>query len=193
MVFPQLVLFLIVATVTALTPSRIKMASVKVISKVLSIQSSRAEPPRVAFDEIFKTETLSEWNLLRSKSGAQNLNDQKTEFVQSTSYEALRFQKVTLQPMTFSKTEIRPAVETVREDRSWIEELPGPAQKRLIAAQERFGTLDDEWSEPTFKQQAEKKIREIKQQEQVIKTRLVQMQLLANHIKLIKPAKEYFY
>lgn len=149
---------LMAAGFATLKPSFVQPTSMRVIHKGLSIQTSKFEPPRVAFDEVFGDVNLNEWALLKSKTGSQNLNEATQTFVAKNPVQALSAKKIVLQPMSFSKTEF----DKHQEEQAWIDALPNKEQKRLIAAQEKNRVLDQDWNLPSFRELAEEKVREAK-------------------------------
>lgn len=155
-VIPHSMFLLAVAVSATMLPSFIQRSTMHVMSKGLTIQTSKFEPPRVAFDELYGEEKLDEWALLKSKTGSQNLNETTQQFVVKNPVQSLTARKVVLQPMSFSKTEF----EKYQADRAWVDELSGKDQKRVLAAQEKNKVLDEDWSLPSFRDLAEEKIRQ---------------------------------
>lgn len=156
-------LLVLVATVVGASPSFIQKARVINFKKSLSIQTSKIDPPRLAFEEVYMSEQklLSEWDVLKSKEGTSlTAGDTSMKFVGQSPTQILKNRKVILKPMTFSKEE----VEQRHSDLAWVQELPPQAQKRIQDAQFKHGTLDEDWSTPTFKQMAESKIAEVTKQ-----------------------------
>jgi uncharacterized GH25 family protein len=151
-------ILLLAAAFTLLMPSFIKTNVMRSFSKGLTIQTSKFEPPRVAFDEVFGNDSLNEWSLLKSKKGSQNLNETPLPFVAKTPVQKLHTQKLILEPMTFSQNEIQKA----ESDRAWMDELSAKEQTRLIAANEKHRTLDENWELPSFQQLAEQQIQKAK-------------------------------
>ncbi len=153
----------LVTTTVILAPSILRKASVKPISKVLSIQTSKMEPPRVAFDEIHKSAPINEWSLLKSKNGSFNLNEKAPIIAAMSPVQALRSKKVTLMPMVFAQKDF----EKMKEDQSWVQTLPKAQQDRVRESQDKYGTLDEGWQSPTFAEMAELKIRQLKEEAKV--------------------------
>jgi hypothetical protein len=154
-------LILMVTTIT-FWPTFLKHFQVRTFKKFMTIQTSKADPPRLAFDEINLEDRSrkNDWDLLKIKSGGQLVvGEVAAQFVTRTPTQALRTRKVILPTMAFTHIE----VEKVRQDREWIQELPPVAQTRLMEAQIRHGTLDEDWQPPTLHQQIETKLTEIKQ------------------------------
>lgn len=144
-----------------LSPSFAKNTRVLSFKKFMTIQTSKADPPRLAFNEINLEErkAQSDWDLLNTKNGMPLIvGEDAPHFAARSPAQSLRTKKIVLQPMAFTRTEIQNAVDKVQQDRDWVQELPVAAQKRMIEAQQRYGTLDEEWQTPGFQQQAAEKI-----------------------------------
>jgi hypothetical protein len=152
----------LILTVLAITlwPTFLKHFQVRTFKKFMTIQTSKADPPRLAFDELNLEDRVrkNDWDLLKLKSGGQLVvGEVAAQFVTRTPTQALRTRKVILPTMAFTHME----VEKLREDRDWIQDLPPKAQARLMEAQNRHGTLDEDWQPPTLHQQIESKLTEI--------------------------------
>lgn len=152
---------LLVASVFAMWPSFVQKSRVITFNKALTIQTSKAEPPRLAFDEVHLDEKKlwSEWDFLQSKDGTHlNAGDEWTKFAANSPVQNLRTKKVVLQPMVFTRAEY----EKEQLDKAWVQNLPAAEQKRMIEAQYKHGTLDEDWTPPSFKELAAQKIAEAK-------------------------------
>lgn len=154
---PHFGLLLLVASVFVAWPSSVQKTRVLTFKKFLNIQTSKIEPPRLAFDEVYRDDKkiLGEWDVLNSREGTQiAVGDDSVKFATKSPTQALRTQKVVLKAMTFSRTEI----EEKQNDIAWVNSLPSNEQKRIIAAQQKHGTLDEDWNLPSFKELAAEKI-----------------------------------
>ncbi len=156
-------LLLTVATVFAMWPNSIERMRVLNAKKILSIQTSKIDPPRLAFDELHLDENKiwSEWDALKSREGTRtSVSDDIPKFAGKSAVQTLRNRKVVLKAMTFTRQE----VEQRQTDLAWVETLSPQAQKRILAAQEKSGTLDEEWTLPSFREMAAQKISEVKRE-----------------------------
>ncbi|MGZ5279895.1 MAG: carboxypeptidase-like regulatory domain-containing protein, partial [Pseudobdellovibrionaceae bacterium] len=157
----HLIALSMVALACTLSSSFVKRTRVITFKKFMTIQTSKADPPRLAFDEINLEESKSknDWDLLKSKSGAPLLvGESVPQFAARSPAHSLRTRKVVLNTMAFTHAE----VEKFQEQREWIQGLPAQAQVRLMEAQQKHGTLDEEWQTPSFQAQAAKKISEVR-------------------------------
>ncbi len=145
-------------------PSFTKHHQVRTFKKFLTIQTSKADPPRLAFDEINSEERRAQkndWDLMRAKSGGTLLvGETAPQFAARSPAQSLRTRKIVLRTMSFTHAEVA----AVQQEREWIQDLPASAQARVQEAQQRFGTLDEEWQPPTFKEQAATRIQEAHRQ-----------------------------
>jgi hypothetical protein len=152
-----------VAVTFASLPSRLEKTRLISIQKTLNIQTSKIDPPRLAFDEVHSDEqkVWTDWNLLQKKEGTHLVvGDEANRFASQSPTQSLRTRKIVLQAMTFTRAEIERNV----ADSAWVEDLPAAEQKRLTVAQAKYGTLDEDWNLPTFREMAAKKIEEAKKQ-----------------------------
>jgi hypothetical protein len=142
-----------------LSPSFAKNTRVVTFKKFMTIQTSKADPPRLAFDEINLEDrkAKSDWDILSTKSGSQLLvGEDAPYFAARSPAQSLRTKKIVLQTMAFSHTEI----EKFQQDREWVQELPSMERKRILEAQEKNGILDEDWQPPSFQELAARKISE---------------------------------
>jgi hypothetical protein len=148
--------FLPVAMILAL-PSTIQKNQFQTISKILIIQTSKMDPPRIAFDELNQSQKIAaaDWKLLELKngislkSGAQHLSDISIKDI-------LRVKKITIPEMTFTESDISEYIQNQR----WIEELPVAEAKRFVIANEKHGILNEKWSAPDLRQATQQSILE---------------------------------
>lgn len=133
------------------------------ISKPLVIQTSKVEPPRIAFDEIVNSNSnekkfSNEWNLLQQSSKVSiNLNETNRMPKKISTIQLMQSRKVVLTEMSFSQqtalNEIQERRQKEIENREWISALNGTEQKRIIAAQEKSDLLNQDWTPPDLKTQ----------------------------------------
>lgn len=168
-------LLFLVVSVFATWPSFAKKNRVIFFQKTLTIQTSKAEPPRVAFDEIHFEEKTSrtEWDTLKTKEGTRLLAGEESIQVAS--------KKIVLKPMVFSRAEVRIQVPVELpaqvEDRAWVQNLSPAEKQRLEVAQEKHRILDEDWTLPTFRDLAAEKIaqaqKELQKTEQTSESKIV--------------------
>lgn len=141
-------LLLFIALAMLVSPSTIQKIRVVTFQKILTIQTSKMDPPRLAFDEVYFNENIqfNDWDLLGSREGT-NLNLNATEL-------KLQPRKIVLQTMTVKQEEIEKSI----QERAWVQELSQRGQRRIEIAQEKFGTLDEDWSSPSLKEVVAQKI-----------------------------------
>lgn len=136
-----------------LLPSSIKHVRHIQITKILAIQTTKLEPPRVAFDLIsMKAPEDSE-----SKAASfANLND----WVEMNTWQPrseYKNRRVQLDTMVFSKEEIlNPA-----EASEIYSSLSSQQRQRLQMAQAENEVLSQDWRPPSFKDLAQQKIEEV--------------------------------
>ncbi|MEZ0392661.1 MAG: hypothetical protein ACAH59_10620, partial [Pseudobdellovibrionaceae bacterium] len=156
-------LLIAVVTLLAAWPSFVQKHRVISFRKILTIQTSKAEPPRVAFDEVHQHENKSwnEWDLLRSKPATQlTTEDEWSQFATRSPVQSLTAKKIVLRQMVFSRGDI----ERSQNEAAWLDQLPPADQRRLQMAQEKFSTLDQDWELPSFRKLAAEKIEEVKKE-----------------------------
>jgi len=152
---------------STLSPSLVYNQRVLSFSKPLTIHTPKAEPPRVAFDLLIsdrRAPSSSEFNdefALSNKSATISLAAGEHHFIGKTPVENLRSQKIILQPMVFTHQEAAAEVAKSTEDRRWIANLSRDEQRRVIDADQRYGTLERDWAPQTFDELAKQKIHEI--------------------------------
>jgi hypothetical protein len=152
-------------------PSTIHHPRFIVFQKKLTIQTSKLDPPRLAFDEIYNSspKVFSDWDLLNRKDGTQlGVSDEARKFAIKSPVQMLRNQKIVLQPMRFSHLEAAANSQQASEkyaerqerqddDKSWMQQLSSRERQRLLTAQEKYGDLSADWEEPdNFKDRARK-------------------------------------
>lgn len=150
-----------VMIVFAAAPIRTQNFQVRNISKPLVIQTSKAEPPRVAFDEIVNSNSTAkkysnEWNLLKGNNRPSvNLNQLRQVPNKVSAIQFMQSRKVVLKEMSFSQqvalTEIQEQRAKQIEDQAWLSGLGTSEQKRVIAAQSQTQILEEDWSPPDLK------------------------------------------
>lgn len=138
-------------------PSVIGQHHVRNISKALVIQTSKMDPPRIAFDEInqrsIATEVVKEPKGISLKSGAANLSPIPVQ-------EILRTKKVRIPEMIFTENEVSQYLQEQR----WMEELSPKEQQRLSVANESYGTLQEDWTQPNLQVAVQKTLQQIAQE-----------------------------
>lgn len=150
---------LLAGAVSTLAPSLVHNQRVLSFSKPLTIHTPKAEPPRVAFDLLISENRApsSDDFAILSKTPSISLVAGRHQFIGKNPLESLRSQKIVLQPMVFTHDQVQKTV----EDRKWIAELSPDQQKRVIEADQRYGTLDRDWTVKRFDQLVEDKMREL--------------------------------
>lgn len=146
-------------------PSAISSIRVRTIQTPLVIQTSKIEPPRVAFDSVVKTiKSFQSWPELEALPHV-NLNE-VVELQRPAKTEGTRY--VVLQPMIFQRENLSGTERTfasidqsIESTRLRTDHLNDQEQKRIELAQEKFGTLDQDWSLPSFRELAAQKIAEL--------------------------------
>ncbi|PIS10155.1 MAG: hypothetical protein COT73_10835 [Bdellovibrio sp. CG10_big_fil_rev_8_21_14_0_10_47_8] len=143
-------------------PSHIQRVHVKIIHHGMNIQTSKSSPPRIAFDEIFQvSQNEMEWRSISEKQNAVHLNEPTLRFANKSAVDSLRTRKIVLEAMVFKRGQVE-GTQKIERDLAWIDELKPKNRSRLEEAERKYGTLDQDWSLPTFEKMAEQKIAEIK-------------------------------
>ncbi len=147
------------AATFALWPTSIHHPRFILFQKKLTIQTSKLDPPRVAFDEIYNSQSvkLTDWDLLNKKDGTLlNTDDGRRKFASKASAKNFANRQVTLQIMQFSHSEItetgwQPALSSTAEmadvDLHWEQKLAPRQRMRLETAQQKYGNLTADWEE----------------------------------------------
>lgn len=153
------------ALVTA-WPSAVHHPRFVLFQKKLTIQTSKLDPPRVAFDEIYNPQNkiLSDWDLLNKRDGTQlGIQEKIHQFAANTGAQILNSREVTLQPMRFSHFEVTASSHQESQEKDiargnhednqpdnqdWAKQLSSRQQLRLATAQQKYGQLGEDWQEP---------------------------------------------
>lgn len=160
----HLVLLLVAAAASTLLPSFVRTQKVLSFSRPLVIHTLKAEPPRVAFDLLIGDNAVADEENPAGEFGENKQLQTVTlvagahHFVARNVAESLESRKVTLQPMTFSHEE---ATQAAEDRQQWVENLPVTEQRRVIEAQQRYGTLDKNWMPQSFDELVTEKLKEI--------------------------------
>lgn len=144
----------------ALLPQKMNNIRVISFSDPLTIQTRKAEPPRIAFDQGVAMSPAEKW---MPDSGFERLASGPPEKI-----------KVQVQPMVISRQDTSfvdreiAAVQT-RESGQTIYRHLTPAQaSRLAIANNRNDILNQNWREPTWKDVVQKEIAELKNQDPTV-------------------------
>lgn len=130
----------------------------KNFSKAVTIQSSKAEPPRIAFNEIKQSVRLR--NVQELKPGnSVDLNEQAPQRNQATTLALVKFRQVAIQPVHISRQQI---IDQKHEEASWLAELTPEQRRRVVAAHEKSQTLEQDWKLPTWQEQLAQQLQEVK-------------------------------
>lgn len=144
-------------------PSKTEKFAVHFMNRGLTIQTSRRDPPRVAFNELLAAEKKSavevetkNWNQLPTV----NLNDKLDDRVGLQPKTWIGVRKVALQPMVISHD----VAILELDSKSWVDDLPREQKLRVAEAQEKYQTLDSDWSVPSWKQLLGEQLEKVKQE-----------------------------
>ncbi len=135
--------------------STIKNPAAVFVQIPLSIQTSKADPPRIAFDEINASLKASQ-----EKSQASSVNLNEGPKLKGSVFN----RKVVLNSMVFSKEEATREVERLNADVRWIETLSTSERKRVEAANQKFGSIETDLRNPSFQEMVQEKLNELKKE-----------------------------
>ena len=142
-------------------PSLIQSHQMTYISKALIIQTSKMDPPRIAFDEINQARKIaaSEWKNLESKSSV-SLKSGYKHLSHVPVKDMFRVKKISIPEMTFTENDVKQYIQEQR----WMENLSSAEAQRISIAHQQNGTLDEQWSIPTLEQATQKSLAKVIQE-----------------------------
>jgi hypothetical protein len=151
---------ILVVLLTSIFPSQVKEIIFKIISRPMTIQAAQGDPPQIAFNEIIRKEKdhpqkKDEWDTLYLLP-ADDLNQSHLNRKNWNPVTQIPSAKINLEPMTFTQNEMQ----TLIESREWADQLPDYLKSRLNEAQIRSSVLDQDWTLPSWKDQAREAIKE---------------------------------
>lgn len=142
--------FLIIIGLTFFTPSVVKNLKFRFIKNALSIHVHNYEPPKLAFQEAIqktKYEDVADvWKEIDSKPSI-NLNEIQSQRKKWNPAQEVSTAKVQVSEMKFTHDEIQ----KTQTDNSWINQLPQQLQKRVQLAEAKSEILEQDWSQPSWK------------------------------------------
>lgn len=141
-------------------PSRTEKFAVRFVNRGLTIQTSRRDPPRIAFNELLASEKRNPVDSLNQLPSI-NLNDKLDEKVSNAQPKTwIGVRKVALQPMIISRDVAMAEIQS----NEWVNDLPREQKQRVAAAQEKYQTLDSDWSLPSWKQLLGEQLEQVKKE-----------------------------
>lgn len=148
----------------SLFPSKTERALFKKPRQAMTIQASKKEPPRIAFEELnrFAKAQRTDWDEMRP---GIDLNQKiENHFVEKPQSQ----RRVILSAMTIA----RPKGTESADERSWVNQLPREQQRILQQAQMRSEVLDKDWSIPSLHESLREELQKIKKDEPVVANKL---------------------
>jgi hypothetical protein len=125
----------------------------------MTIHFSRVEPPKEAFDDIFVVPAeLEQKNPETKGAPTTNLNLSSSENTNWNPLVDLNRRHVVLPSVEFTRQMVAIENEKERQDMAWVEQLTPIQRQRLQAANEKNDVLSKNWSIPTWREFANKKI-----------------------------------
>jgi hypothetical protein len=150
------------ALAISLFPVRTEKTVMKNFSRGLSIQTSKREPPRIAFSEAMNFSKVQRYPQIPNTPSI-NLNDKVEQRFLDRTVTLIRAQKVSLPELRISRSEILSELRenALRDQQAmdarlaskdleteWIEKLPAYQRTRILLAQENSKVLDQDWQDP---------------------------------------------
>jgi hypothetical protein len=141
-------------------PSKTEKFAVRFISRGLTIQTARRDPPRIAFNELLAAEKKNNAEPVNQLQPSINLNESTDATVGLEPKTWIGVRKLALKPMVISHEVAMQEVES----HNWVEDLPAEQKRRIAASQEKYQTLDSDWSVPSWKQLLSEQLVRVKQE-----------------------------
>jgi hypothetical protein len=142
--------FLLATALPTLWGSSIQNNPAIFVQTPLNIQTSKVDPPRIAFDEINSS------NLKKENLGA-SLNLNEAPKIPGNVFN----RKIILSSMVFTKDERAQEVQRIQSTEKWVETLSPTERRRVETANIKFASMEADLRKPSFKEMAQEKIEQI--------------------------------
>lgn len=166
-------------------PAKIKTQQIILIKHPLVIQTSKMDPPRIAFDEVNqqqRSQSTQDWAVAQSKKGIA-LQSGAANLWRTSPKDILRVRRVHLPEMVFTENDVSQYLQEQR----WYSNLSPAENQRIALANEKFSTLEEDWSNPTLEEATTKSLQEIAKEDVHLQKKIIDQrksQLLNGQIEL---------